>query len=107
MYFGRSYMTVIKAGANIPSIYKKISYFVKSQLPSVFIDIESLIVPFLEAYYEWMEGDGGITYDIKRLLEIQDIDKTTESFILFILTWTQLNLSSIVWLFTQFSRNSF
>jgi len=74
-------MTVIKAGANIPSIYKKISYFVKSQLPSVFIDIESLIVPFLEAYYEWMEGDGGITYDIKRLLEIQDIDKTTESFI--------------------------
>lgn len=75
-------MTSLKAGAKIPVTEQKTSRFVESQLPSILVDMESLIIPFLKAYYEWMERENeGVTFDIRRLLDLQDVDKTTEEFI--------------------------
>lgn len=76
-------MATLKAGAKIHVSEQKTSRFVESQLPSFLIDMESMIVPFLKAYYEWMERENGVTYDVRRLLDIQDIDKTTDEFIQF------------------------
>lgn len=77
-------MTTLKAGARIPVKDQKTSRFVESQLPSIVVDMESLIVPFLKAYYEWMERENeGVVYDIRRLLDLQDVNKTTTDFINF------------------------
>lgn len=76
-------MTLVKAGAKIQFEEQKTSRFVESQLPAFLVNMESMIVPFLKAYYEWMEQKGGITYDIRSILDMQDIDKTTEEFMSF------------------------
>lgn len=74
-------MTSLKAGAKIPVLEQKTSRFVESQLPSIIVDMESMIVPFLKAYYEWMDKENeGVAFDIRRLLDLQDIDKTTDAF---------------------------
>lgn len=73
-------MSSVRAGAKIPVGEQKTSRFVESQLPSFLVDMESMIVPFLKAYYEWMDQVGGTVYDIRRLLDLQDVDKTTVEF---------------------------
>lgn len=73
-------MSSVRAGARIPVAEQKTSRFVESQVPSFLVDMESMIVPFLKAYYEWMDQENGIVYDTRRLLDIQDVDKTTSEF---------------------------
>lgn len=74
---------VQKIQPKIPGSEAKISRFVSKQLPAYFSEIESLMIPFLRAYYEWMEVPEGITYDIKSLLEYQNPNKTPERFMKF------------------------
>jgi len=61
----------------------KTSLLVASQLPEFISSDPSYnnFVLFLEAYYEWMEQQGGVGDHSKNLLQYKDIDNTTEEFI--------------------------
>ena len=62
---------------------EKTSLLVGSQLPE-FVqadpDYENFRL-FLQAYYEWMEQDGGAVQGTKNLLSYRDIDTTTDQFL--------------------------
>ena len=59
------------------------SLLVPSQLPAFIRDNPdySNFVAFLQAYYEWMETNGGVTDGTKNLLTYDDIDTTTDQFL--------------------------
>lgn len=62
-----------------------ISFIVKNQLPE-FIrgdldDKYANFVAFVNAYYEWLEQENGVTAESRSLLSYADIDKTTSEFI--------------------------
>lgn len=59
---------------------KSIVPFIKSQIPPSISDSKSLLVPFMEAYYEWMHLPGN-NYDLLNSLgELHDIDKSLVKF---------------------------
>lgn len=64
-------------------ISKKTSLLIPSQLPEFIRDDPnySTFVLFLQAYYEWMEEQGGAVYGSKNLTNYYDIDKTLDSFL--------------------------
>ena len=64
-------------------IENKTSLLVKSQLPEFVRDNPDYqnFGLFLQAYYEWMEQQDGVTDRTKNLLSYRDIDKTTDEFI--------------------------
>ena len=64
-------------------IENKTSLLVKSQLPEFVRDNPDYqnFGLFLQAYYEWMEQNGGVTDRAKSLLSYRDIDTTTDEFI--------------------------
>lgn len=74
---------VAKIQPKIPASETKISRFVSKQLPAVFSEMDSLLIPFLEAYYEFMEEEGGATLDIKSLPDYIDHRKAPEQFLKF------------------------
>jgi len=61
----------------------KTSLLISSQLPEFISSDPSYnnFVLFLEAYYEWMEQQGGVVDYSKSLLQYKDIDTTTDEFI--------------------------
>ena len=61
----------------------KTSLLIPSQLPEYIRDDPSYnkFVAFLQAYYEWMEKDGGVSYHTKNLLSYKDIDETSSQFL--------------------------
>jgi hypothetical protein len=61
---------------------QKTSLLVRSQLPEFVRDNPDYdnFVTFVQAYYEWMEQNNGVTYGSKNLLSYHDIDKTTSQF---------------------------
>jgi len=61
----------------------KTSLLVSSQLPEFIRDNPDYanFVIFFQAYYEWMEQEGGVTQGTKNLLSYDDIDQTTSQFI--------------------------
>lgn len=63
----------------------KSSRYVTSNLPAVLVNLGSMMVPFMQAYYEWMEEDGGIGNDIKNLLNYQDFKKTPDRFLQYLM----------------------
>ena len=62
---------------------QKTSILIPSQIPEFIRDDEeySKFVAFIQAYYEWMEENGGILDRTKNLLNYQDIDNTLDQFI--------------------------
>jgi hypothetical protein len=62
-----------------------ISFIVKNQLPEfVRGDIDGSynnFVAFINAYYEWMEQENGVTAESRNLLSYADVDKTSAEFI--------------------------
>jgi len=59
---------------------KSLVPFIKGQIPPQISDSSSLLVPFMEAYYEWMHLDGN-NYDLlNSLSELHDIDKSLVKF---------------------------
>ena len=62
---------------------QKTSLLVPSQLPEFIRDNPDYenFVYFLQAYYEWMEQNGGVTYGSKNILNYSDIDKTSDEFL--------------------------
>lgn len=61
----------------------KTSLLVASQLPEFVRDNPDYanFVLFLQAYYEWMEQQGGVVYGSQNLLNYDDIDSTMDEFI--------------------------
>lgn len=72
-------MGVARAKSGIPGQFRKISNIVPRQFPAHFRESDSLLIPFIEAYYEWMEQDGGVVFDTAKLLDFRDVDKTDMS----------------------------
>ncbi|MBT9159397.1 MAG: hypothetical protein DDT26_00656 [Dehalococcoidia bacterium] len=58
-----------------------ISPFVASQFPALYREEGPLFIEFVKAYYEWLERDGGVWSEGKRLLDYRDIDTTLDRFI--------------------------
>lgn len=65
------------------SIEKKISNFVESQFPQFYQDEGPNFILFVKAYYEWLETEGGVTYESRNLLDYRDIDNTLPAFLEF------------------------
>lgn len=65
------------------SYFNKTSLLVPSQLPEYIRDDPSYanFVTFLQAYYEWVEQEGGFVYESKNLKNYYDIDETLDKFI--------------------------
>jgi hypothetical protein len=60
---------------------KKTSVLVAEQLPAFVLEEGPKLQRFIEAYYEFMEQNGGAIDGTKNLLSYQDIDTTTDSFL--------------------------
>lgn len=62
---------------------KKTSLLIQSQLPQFIREDEnySKFVSFVEAYYEWMEQEKGVSDYSKNILKYRDIDETIDEFI--------------------------
>jgi len=60
---------------------KKTSVLVAEQLPDFVLEEGPKLQRFIEAYYEFMEQNGGAIDGTKNLLSYQDIDTTTDSFL--------------------------
>jgi hypothetical protein len=58
-----------------------ISPLIPDQFPSFYDDDESLFIPFVQAYYEWMEQSNNVINLSRNLLSYRDIDKTIDDFI--------------------------
>ncbi len=59
---------------------KSLVPFIKGQIPPSIGDSNSLLIPFMEAYYEWMHLEGN-NYDLlNSLSELHDIDKSLVKF---------------------------
>ena len=60
---------------------KKTSVLVNEQLPDFVRDEGPRLQRFIEAYYEFMEQNGGMIDGAKNILAYQDIDTTTNAFL--------------------------
>lgn len=59
---------------------KSLVPFIRGQIPPTISDSNSLLIPFMEAYYEWMHLEGN-NYDLlNSLSELHDIDKSLVKF---------------------------
>lgn len=65
------------------NIEKKISNFIESQFPQFYLEEGERFVEFVKAYYEWMESEGQVTDQSRRLLDYRDIDNTVIDFLEF------------------------
>lgn len=59
-----------------------ISQFTPQMFPQWIQENGQNMVAFMQAYYEWMEAVGNVEYVASNLLNIRDIDKTFDQFIL-------------------------
>lgn len=60
--------------------FKSIVPIIKEQFPQFINESESLLVEFVQAYYEWMEKDGNVQDLFYKLDGYQNIDKSLQSF---------------------------
>lgn len=70
-------MAVVKAKPTVAGQYRKVSSFVERQLPAFYEEIGSQLIPFVKAYYRWMEQDKHIISDIYNLTANQN-HRTTD-----------------------------
>lgn len=63
-------------------IEKKISNFVENQFPAFYRSEGPLFVAFVKKYYEWMESSNNTLFHTRRLLDYNDIDKTSDNFVI-------------------------
>jgi len=61
----------------------KISALVQAQFPDFFKEDGQNFLSFMEAYYAYMETDGGATDAVRKLESYRDIASTTEELIIF------------------------
>jgi hypothetical protein len=54
--------------------------FIKNQFPQHIAETESLLVPFMEAYYEWMHLENNIYDVVNNISRLHSIDESLEKF---------------------------
>jgi hypothetical protein len=59
---------------------KSIVPFIASQFPSFIGDTDTLLIPFMEAYYEWLSQEGNIYARMQDLSELNNIDEAIKKF---------------------------
>jgi hypothetical protein len=59
---------------------KSIVPFIAAQFPSFIGDTDTLLIPFMEAYYEWLSQDGNIYATVQDLSQLNDIDEAIKKF---------------------------
>ena len=62
-------------------VKKFITPFVASQFPAFYREEGPNFIAFVEAYYEWMEQQGGVIRETRSLREYADVDETSEQFV--------------------------
>jgi len=55
--------------------------FIESQFDVLYRENSPLFVQFLTSYYSWMEQEGGITNLSRGFLDLRDVDRTTQDFL--------------------------
>lgn len=60
-----------------------ISPLLESQFPSFYKEEGTKFIAFVKAYYEWLEQANNVLYFSRNLLNLRDIDKTTDDFIVY------------------------
>lgn len=63
------------------TLEKTVSNLIENQFPAVFRELGPTFVLFVKKYYEWMEEQGNVLYQTRRIYETRDIDETTEQFL--------------------------
>lgn len=58
----------------------KITPFIKNQFPEYLRDTQTLLIPFMEAYYEWLHQDGEVYSVVNDLANLQNIDESFDKF---------------------------
>jgi hypothetical protein len=59
---------------------KSLVPFIKSQFPQHIAETESLLIPFMEAYYEWMHNENNIYDVLNNVARLHNIDESLEKF---------------------------
>ena len=54
--------------------------FIKEQFPAYIADSQTLLIPFMQAYYEWMQQDGNTYGVLNDLANLSSIDKSLVKF---------------------------
>lgn len=60
-----------------------ISPLLESQFPSFYKEEGTKFIAFVKAYYEWLEQQNNVLYYSRNLLNLRDIDKTIDDFIVY------------------------
>lgn len=63
------------------AIEKFVSPYIAAQFPRVYHEEGPMFVEFLKTYFEWLEEEGNVLYDSRRLLEYRDIDTTLDVYL--------------------------
>ena len=66
-----------------PAVEHYISTQISEQFPEVYQDLAPVFIAFVQAYYQWLEQPGNALYYSRRWLELQDIDTTSDDFLIF------------------------
>lgn len=62
-------------------VEKRISNLIAQQFPAFYRDEGTTFIAFVKAYYEWLEQEGKVLYQARRIAENRDIDETVEEFL--------------------------
>jgi hypothetical protein len=63
------------------ALQKYISPLIASQFPSFYREAGPNFIAFVEAYYQWMEQSGQVTWEARSMPEYIDVDTTLQKFI--------------------------
>lgn len=59
---------------------KSIVPFIKNQFPQHIAETDSLLIPFMEAYYEWLHNENNVYDIVNKVSELHNIDKSLNAF---------------------------
>jgi hypothetical protein len=66
-----------------PALERYVSALVEQQFPAVYRDLGPVFVAFVKAYYEWLESEGNPQWYARRWLDLNDVDTTTDQFLIY------------------------
>ena len=64
------------------NISKLLSPIIQSQFPSFYEEEGPMFIEFVRAYYQWLEQSNNVLDTSKSLLDLRDVDKTIDDFII-------------------------
>lgn len=61
--------------------WKNLQTLAPQQLPGFVIEDSAMLYAFVKAYYEWMDKQNNANFELRNLVNYQDIDRTLDKFI--------------------------